>query len=64
MKNKEALIKSGLNFSGDKIFRFKAQIAANSLLFSRFETQNRDLFVLKKQFMTYSELPYIREGDR
>jgi hypothetical protein len=45
---KEPLIKSGLNFSGDKVFRFKAQVAENSPLFSRFVTQKRDIFALKK----------------
>ncbi|GEM_PF-1756057 len=57
----EHLIKSGLSFSGDKMFRFKTRIAENSLLFSRFGTQKRDIFALKKQFMTYSEVPI--EGD-
>jgi len=44
---REPLIKSGLNFPGDKMFRFKAQIAENSLLFSIFATQMRDVFALK-----------------
>jgi len=57
LRNKEALIKSGLSFSGDKMFRFKAKIAENSPLFLRFATQKQDIFALKKQFMTYSELP-------
>ncbi|MEO2055411.1 MAG: hypothetical protein ABGX83_09010 [Nitrospira sp.] len=43
------------------MFRFKTRIAENSLLFSRFGTQKRDIFALKKQFMTYSEVPI--EGD-
>jgi len=43
----EALIKSGLSFSGDKMFRYKAQIALNSPLFSRFATQKRYIFALK-----------------
>ncbi|HIL34194.1 MAG: hypothetical protein ABGX83_00955 [Nitrospira sp.] len=77
------------------MFRFKAQIAENSVLFgrttpprgedsstqkeeglfnlyrlltlcaryacSRFVTQTRDIFAMKKEFMTYSELPLIFE---
>ncbi|MBN4054725.1 hypothetical protein JYT87_03360 [Nitrospira defluvii] len=54
---KESLIKSVLNFSGDKFFQFKAQIEENSLLFSRFATKKRNILALKKQFMTYSEVP-------
>jgi len=49
---KEPLIKFGLDFSGDKMFRFKAQITENSPLFSRFATQKRSIFALKKQFTT------------
>jgi len=49
---KEALIKFGLDFSRDKIFRFKAQIAENSPLFLKFGTQKLGIFALKKQFMT------------
>jgi len=48
----EPLIKSEVNFSGDKIFGFKAQIAGNSPLFSKFVTQKLGIFALKKQFMT------------
>jgi len=56
---KEPLIKSGLGFSREKMGRFKAQIAGNNLLFSKFApkvgalaTQNRDILAFKKQFMT------------
>jgi len=41
-------MKSGINFSRDKIFRFKAQIAGNSPLFSKFVTQKLGIFALKK----------------
>jgi len=47
----------GLNFSGEKTCRFKAKIVGNSPLFTRFVTQNSDIFALKNKFMTYSELP-------
>jgi len=47
----EPLIKSGLDFSREKIFRFKAQIEENSPLFSKFATQKREILALKKQFM-------------
>lgn len=49
---KEDLIKVGLNFSREKIFRFKAQITEYSLLYSKFGTQKLGIFALKKQFMT------------
>ncbi len=55
----EPLFKSRVSFSGNKIFRFKAHIAENSPLLLRFVTQKRDIFALKKQFMTYSEVPYV-----
>jgi len=42
------------------MFRFKAKIAENSPLFSIFATQERDILALKKQFMTYSEVPRER----
>jgi len=41
------------------MFRFKVQIAENSLLLLRFATLKRDIFALKKQFMTYSEVPLL-----
>ncbi len=39
------------------MFRFKAKVAENRPLCSRFATQKRDISALKKQFMTYSEVP-------
>ncbi|MFQ5580504.1 MAG: hypothetical protein ACE5FZ_07820 [Nitrospiria bacterium] len=44
------------------MFRFKAQIAENSPLFSRFATWKQDIIALKKQCMTYSEVPLDAGG--
>ena len=34
------------------------------MLFSRFVTQKRDILALKKQFMTYSEVPLLTQDRR
>jgi len=49
---KEALIKSGLNFSRDKIFRFRVKIAGDSPLFSIFAPKIGALATQKLEFLT------------
>jgi len=52
---KESPIRSGLNFSGNKFFWFKAQISGNRPLFSRFATQKRKIFALEKNHDLFSD---------
>lgn len=57
MEIKEPLIKSGLNFLCNKMIVVEAIIEGNSELLAKLSTKNTVILAIKKQFMTYSEVP-------